>query len=770
MSYMATTDDLVISIRADLDTLNRQLQQVDQRLNNTQQQGQQTGQSIDDSFSGASDSVKNLAAAIGVAVAAMGAMAVRVANNVREFNSLASSLGLSYTQLERLQSISSKANLETDMMIDLAKTLNEQIGEAANGNKDFEESFSRLGLKMDDLIKMSVDEQLLTVAQALGEVTSQADKAQIGATLFGDNWLPALKLTEQNVKQLADEYEQFGIKVNNTDVTRLIELDIAFDGLVDNVTQASKKISSDLAPALTVAIKKVNELFQSDLGGIDENISVITFLSIEMGAQMINIFTAINGLVKITVASLGTLGNMIIMGLGAPIAGVMDIYNTNVAFFTNALIKAHNAYKELKGEPFTPIELVEYEKTKNLDTLMAKVRETKAAIADFAKTGAKDFLGGISGDAGSSFRDEAIAEATKIKERLNNVNTDSGKGAPIDEEAKKKAEERRKAAQEYLKSLAESNMTELQLNEQKYIDSVKVLDDYLKQGAISYEQYYSGILDATGVFHAKKNELEKAQADAELKAILDQQQREDEAYSKRIEQQQAIIQEAINGGLTELELMDKQHAEKMNKLQELAQGEFINKQALLDAEFALEQQHQARRLDLILGTGNKIQDMQKAFQKSNLQGALSFFAADFGGLSQHSRKMFELTKAARLAEAAINVPSTVMKAYEFGTGIGGPIVGAAMGAAALAAQLSQLKAIQSASFGGGSSGGGGGVSAPSVGSVGGGQEQQQQPLTQRFVNINLSGSDNSMYSKGAVRDLITRINEEVKDGAVLRVL
>ncbi|HMY01449.1 MAG TPA: hypothetical protein PLN40_14200, partial [Agitococcus sp.] len=79
-------------------------------------------------------------------------------------------------------------------------------------------------------------------------------------------------------------------------------------------------------------------------------------------------------------------------------------------------------------------------------------------------------------------------------------------------------------------------------------------------------------------------------------------------------------------------------------------------------------------------------------------------------------------------------------------------------------------AIQSASFGGGSSGGGGGVSAPSVGSVGGGQEQQQQPLTQRFVNINLSGSDNSMYSKGAVRDLITRINEEVKDGAVLRVL
>jgi hypothetical protein len=306
---MATTDDLVISIRADLDTLNRQLQQVDQRLNNTQQQGQQTGQSIDDSFSGASDSVKNLAAAIGVAVAAMGAMAVSVANNVREFNSLASSLGLSYTQLERLQSISSKANLETDMMIDLAKTLNEQIGEAANGNKDFEESFSRLGLKMDDLIKMGVDEQLLTVAQALGEVTSQADKAQIGATLFGDNWIPALQVAIPKIQQLSEEYDKFGIKLSDTDVSRLIELDVAFDGLVDNVTQISKKISSDLAPALTVAINKFNEfLGASNNTEYESKISLLTDITIQFSAVVVNVASVIRGAFELIGAAIGTVG------------------------------------------------------------------------------------------------------------------------------------------------------------------------------------------------------------------------------------------------------------------------------------------------------------------------------------------------------------------------------------------------------------------------------------------------------------------------------
>ena len=94
----------------------------------------------------------------------------------------------------------------------------------------------------------------------------------------------------------------------------------------------------------------------------------------------------------------------------------------------------------------------------------------------------------------------------------------------------------------------------------------------------------------------------------------------------------------------------------------------------------------------------------------------------------------------------------------------------AYAAAALASQLGQLRAIQSASFGGGSSGGGGSYSGGSGASGAISSQAPQQPLQQRFVNISLSGSDNSMYSKEGVRGLIERINDEVKDGAVLRVI
>ena len=224
--------------------------------------------------------------------------------------------------------------------------------------------------------------------------------------------------------------------------------------------------------------------------------------------------------------------------------------------------------------------------------------------------------------------------------------------------------------------------------------------------------------------------------------------------------------------MTKLELMEDQHKQKMQKLTDLAMAEKNLQDVINGIKIEAEAQHQAKRLDLMLGTGNKMQTMDRAFRKNALEGALSFFASDFGGFSQHSRKMFELTKAAKTAQILLNIPSSVSSAYDAGLDVGGPfapVTAAAYAAAALASQLGQLRAIQSASFGGGGSSGssggsGGGASIPS--SQG---QQEQAPLQQRFVNIGLSGSDNTMYTKDSVRELIKRLNEEVKDGAVLRV-
>ena len=766
---MATTDDLIISLRADVTQLQNSLQQVNQQLNNTQQQGQQANNSLSSGFSQSADKAKMLAAAIATATAAVGVLTATTSNAIREFNSLANSLNLTYNQLARLRSVSEGANLETDMMIDLAKTLNEQIGEAANGNKDFEESFARLGLSMSELTKLGVDEQLITVANALGQVSSQADKAQIGATLFGDNWLPALKLTEVNVKALANEFDNLLPKLDDLDVSRAIEADKEFDKLIANLRTTTEIVSSDLSPAFTVATRKLNALFNVDSGDLDNNISVLTFLSIELGAQLINIFTATNGIVKITAASIGTLGNIIVMGVAVPIAAVMDVYNTNVADLTNAMIKAENVYNKFKGLP--PIDPVPINKTASLNAVMEQVKQTKEFLESFATTGIEDFASGIGVEAGAAFRDAAIEEASQVKNKNKTGEPTAPKGAGDDGDAAKKAEELRKAAQELLKQTLESNMTESQLQFAHQQDLLKQLKDFYDKKALTASEYQAGVLAANDSFESLILKQMMDDFAKENALMLEKQTAEDEYRTNRINQIQAIIEETRKAGLTEIELMDEQHQQKMDKLAELQEGEAIFKDDLKKAELDAERQHAAKKLDIILGSGSKAQELNKAFQKSQLQGAISFFAADFGGMSQHSRKMFELTKAARLADAAIAIPSTVIDAYAAGAKIGGPVVGAAFGAAALASQLANLRQIQAASFGGGANGGGGGGGA-GVGASGAAsaEPQQQQPITQRFVNVSVFGEENTMYSRDSVLKLMQRIGEEVKDGAVLRVV
>jgi hypothetical protein len=668
---MATTDDLVISLRADVTQLQKSLEDVSEQLVATQGASIATTQAMSTGFSRAANAALFLKAAIVAAAAAATTLLATTNNAIREFNSLANSLNLTYNQLARLRSVSEGANLETDMMIDLAKTLNEQIGEAANGNKDFEESFARLGLSMSDLTKLGVDEQLITVASALGQVSSQADKAQIGATLFGDNWLPALKLTEVNVKGLADEFDNLLPKLDDLDVSRAIEADKEFDKLIANLRTTTEIVSSDLSPAFTVATRNLNAMFNVDSGDLENNINVLTFLSIELGAQLINIFTAVSGILKIVAASVGTLGNIIVMGVGVPVATIIDVYNTNVTVLTNLMIKAENVYNRLKNQPqIDPIPIGN--KTAALDALMEKVKQTKATLEDFARTGIEDIAAGVGGTAGDNFRDEAIKEAMELK---NKNKTGGEPTAPKcggdDGEAAKKADELRKAAQELLKQTLESNMTESQLQFAHQQDLLKQLKDFYDKKALTASEYQAGVLAANASFESLILKQMMDDFAKENALMLEKQTAEDEYRTNRINSIQQVIEESRRAGLTELELLDEQHQQKMDKLAELQEGEAIFKDDLKKAELQAELAHSAKKLDIMMGTGSKVQELNKAFQKGQLQGTLAFFAADFGGMSQHSRKMFELTKAARLADAAMAIPSTVMEAVRYGTKMGG---------------------------------------------------------------------------------------------------
>ena len=780
---MATTDDLIIAIRADMGQLQNQLNAVNAQLLRTQQQGNSAG-----------DAIKGMAVKFLSLGAAIEGLKKLVEVN-REF-------GILKAGLETATGSAQGANDAFIALQDFAKTTPYDLAQATSAFtqlvnlgltpseralKSYGDTSAALGKDLKQMVEAVAD-------AATGEF-ERLKEFGIKSKNQGDTIAFTFKGTTETVKNNAAAIEEYLIKLGEVNFDgamkkRMDSLDGAIANLGDswdaffyNLGQAGgTDVLKDSFLAVGDALNEVNAMLSSgEMQGYIEAIG-ISFSgwtdsvqsATEVMTQIIEQWSGDNqdAIGELTEffknaflelpQNIKTFVQLAFVEFAALVVDV-EIYGRKIANFLNPMSPTYNLKENLDASVKVYQESIEA-------ILAERDKVTQQASDRKAKAQNDRALDNLLGDWNKEYNTgDRLSGFAGTKKDTKEGESDKDKKAAAQEA--KKLEQLKEQAQKELNLILEKNMSEQEIEQKRYNEAVSSLDKHLKDKTITTSQYLSGIIALNEQADKKTTELMIAQHDAET-AINDKNAEDDFAqHAARLEQLGILMDGVRQGGMTELELMDEQHAQKMKKMADF-QAADAAEQAIIDQlKLEAEAQYQAKRLDLILGTGNKIQTMQRAFEKGNLQGALSFFAADFGGMSQHSRKMFELTKAARLAEAAILLPSTVMAAARAGTAIGGWPLGLAMGAAAAASQLANLRAIQSASFGGGgasgsSGGSGGGGSVPSAAAQG---QQEQAPLQQRFVNIGLYGQENTMYSKDSVRELITRINSEVKDGAVLRV-
>ena len=222
-------------------------------------------------------------------------------------------------------------------------------------------------------------------------------------------------------------------------------------------------------------------------------------------------------------------------------------------------------------------------------------------------------------------------------------------------------------------------------------------------------------------------------------------------------------------------------AEKFNAIREaaeinaqaIAQRAELNRSSELSAQLEHNRQivaaENARTRELVRNRKVELSDLEK-FNALSWQSQTQQVSGELvkmtQGVTENSKKLFALNKAAGIANAIVNTAQGVTKALAAYP----PPLSFAMAGAQLAAGVAQVNAIKSTSFGGGS--------VPSLAGSGAGSAPvstipvenapgQNLPLDQpsRTVNITLEGA--AGFSKDQVRDLIDQINVEVGDGAEL---
>lgn len=268
---------------------------------------------------------------------------------------------------------------------------------------------------------------------------------------------------------------------------------------------------------------------------------------------------------------------------------------------------------------------------------------------------------------------------------------------------------------------------------------------------------------STELEEIKSDEEIKGAAKDEAKAIADAKAHENEM--KRAEEwaeQQRVA------ALDEEEAMMAEYRAKEQTLQDHLANKLISEESYASASAAL-----ASKLNGdITALNDKQREKEDADAKAKLARQKQDFTSTISSAAQHNKTFFEMNKAMKLAEAALNLKSSISGAYAVGSQIGGPVVGAAFAVAAGAAQLVNMQAIASASFGGaassaGGASGGGGAASPAASVAAPAAAQSAPQRQQRVSTFNLQGD---FFSRDSVRSLIQAIGSEEGDGSVYRVL
>lgn len=155
-------------------------------------------------------------------------------------------------------------------------------------------------------------------------------------------------------------------------------------------------------------------------------------------------------------------------------------------------------------------------------------------------------------------------------------------------------------------------------------------------------------------------------------------------------------------------------------------------------------------------------------RKNDLDNQQTFFSTAATLATSSNRELAAIGKAAALTELAIRTPRAVMQSFEFGTRIGGPVLGSTLGAIAAAAM-----AVQGAKIAGVQGLATGGVIGATMGqdnrmvSVRDGEmvlnADQQGKLFSAINNGGFGGGDVIINIDG--REIIRVINNQIKSGA-----
>lgn len=171
-------------------------------------------------------------------------------SQIAEAKRLSDALGMSTQALLSWQYAAGKAGVSGEQIADIFKDLGDKIGDAAlNKSGEAVDALDALGLSAEKLKRVSPDEQLLAISDALKKIGTTSEKTTILESLGNDlsRMLPLLEQGGEKLRQYMAAAQAFGVAPDDADIEKLVRTNALFEDMASQVDGVKIALATGLA-------------------------------------------------------------------------------------------------------------------------------------------------------------------------------------------------------------------------------------------------------------------------------------------------------------------------------------------------------------------------------------------------------------------------------------------------------------------------------------------------------------------------------------------
>jgi len=229
------------------------------------------------------------ALALAAGAGAIGFMIKQSLTAIDTLGKTASKIGTTTEALSSLQFAGTQTGVTIETVNMAAQRFTRRLAEAAKGTGEAKGALKELNIDAEELKKKSLDEQMLQLADAFGNVTTSADKVRLAMKLFdseGVALVNTLALGRQGLKDMFIEADQLGLVMSGKAAKGVEKANDSLSKLFGLFKGLRNQITANLAPAIEALSNTIKDKFLKDIkaaGGSVEEFGLILAENILQG-------------------------------------------------------------------------------------------------------------------------------------------------------------------------------------------------------------------------------------------------------------------------------------------------------------------------------------------------------------------------------------------------------------------------------------------------------------------------------------------------------